>query len=212
MKLEKICQMMKSQSIHLPLILIKNYQNLKLEPKDLLLIGYLLGIETLNYQKIAADLNLNQEDVLIGINSLQEKGYLEIKIVKNLENVMEETFSLDNLFSKLALSCLEDKKDNETTVFKLFEEELGRTLSSMEYEIINSWLDSGFKEELIKEALKEAVFNGAKSLRYVDRILFEWNKKGIKTIKDLAKKQEKFHKSKKEEIIIPDYNWLEDNE
>lgn len=212
MKLEKILQMMKSQSIHLPLFLVKNYQDLKLEMKDLLLIGYLLGIESLNYQKIAEDLNLNQEDVLIGINQLQEKGYLELKVIKNSEGTMEETFSLDSLFSKLALSYLEDKNDDEITVFKLFEEELGRTLSSMEYEIINSWLDSGFKEEIIKEALKEAVFNGAKSLRYIDRILFEWNKKGIKTIKDLEKNQEKFHKSKKEEIIIPDYNWLEDNE
>ena len=31
-------------------------------------------------------------------------------------------------------------------------------------------------------ALKEAVYNGATSMRYIDTILYEWNKNNIKTI------------------------------
>ena len=49
----------------------------------------------------------------------------------------------------------------------------------MEYEIINAWLLKGFSEELVLGALKEAVYNGVSSLRYIDKILFEWQKKAI---------------------------------
>ncbi len=41
----------------------------------------------------------------------------------------------------------------------------------MEYEIIGAWVEKGFKEQLILEALKEAVYNGVTSLRYIDKIL-----------------------------------------
>ena len=46
----------------------------------------------------------------------------------------------------------------------------------MDYEIINAWLSKGFSESLILEALDEAIKNDAPSLRYIDKILFEWNK------------------------------------
>ena len=49
-------------------------------------------------------------------------------------------------------------------------------LSPMEYEIIKAWLDNDMSEELIKEALKEATFNGVSNLRYIDKILYEWGK------------------------------------
>ena len=41
-------------------------------------------------------------------------------------------------------------------IFKIFEEELGRTLSQTELALINGWLISGTKEELVIGALKES--------------------------------------------------------
>ena len=89
-----------------------------------------------------------------------------------------------------------------------FEKEFGRTLSPMEYDIINSWLDSGMSKELIIFALKEAVFNGVNNLRYIDKILFEWGKKGIKNPSDI----EKLNK-KQEEKVEPyyEYDWLNED-
>jgi len=81
----------------------------------------------------------------------------------------------------------------------------------MEYEIINAWLEKDFSEELILGALKEAVYNGVSSLRYIDKILYEWQKKGYNTLKEvnegLTKKNEK-----KAPVELFDYNWLEDEE
>ena len=89
----------------------------------------------------------------------------------------------------------------------VFEKELGRTLSPLEYDIIGTWLTSGIKEEIIEEALKEAVFNGVNSFKYIDKILFEWNKKGIKKKEDV-KKAEKKKEEEKEETSSFDFEWL----
>ena len=82
----------------------------------------------------------------------------------------------------------------------------------MEYEIVKAWIDSGYSFEIIKEAVKEATFNGVSNLRYIDKILYEWNKKGIKTIEDVEKNRTKRQEEKKEKVEVFEYNWLEDDE
>ena len=82
----------------------------------------------------------------------------------------------------------------------------------MEYEIINAWLDNSFNEELVILALKEATYNGVSNLRYIDKILYEWEKKGIKTKEDVEKERKKFESKKVESKELFDYDWLNDNE
>ena len=83
----------------------------------------------------------------------------------------------------------EEKKEETPNIYSLFEKEFGRTLSPMEYEIIGAWIENGTSEETIKLALKEAVYNQASSLRYIDKIISEWTKKGIKTEEDVEKQR-----------------------
>ena len=52
-----------------------------------------------------------------------------------------------------------------------FQLEFGRLLSPMEQEIITDWKKEGFTEETIINGLKQAVYNGAVSLRYIHKIL-----------------------------------------
>ena len=55
---------------------------------------------------------------------------------------------------------------------------------------------------MIKEALKEAILNNVRNFKYIDKIILEWSKKGVKKhIKE---------ENKDEEIF--DYDWLDDNE
>ena len=58
-------------------------------------------------------------------------------------------------------------------------------------------------------ALKEAVYNGVNNLRYIEAILYEWNKKGYKTMKEV---NSRITKPKEETEKLFDYNWLDDNE
>ena len=118
------------------------------------------------------------------------------------------------MYNKLFNIVIEEKKEiniDNTDMFTLFEKELGRTLSPMECEIIKEWLSSDYTEELIKEALKEAIYNNVRNLKYIDRILYTWKNKGLNTKEDVIKDKQNYRKPKEELKDIFDYNWLEDD-
>ena len=105
-----------------------------------------------------------------------------------------------------------DTDNNSKTIFELIEREFGRVLSPMEYEIIKAWTENNISNELIEEAVKEAIFNGVTNLRYIDKILYEWQKKGIKNKHDAEENRQRFNKEKPEKMEVFEYNWLEDDE
>ena len=82
--------------------------------------------------------------------------------------------------------------------------------------MINGWLISGTPEEIVLGALREAIYNGVSNFRYIDKIIYEWEKKGFKTMDDVNKhirsRREDKNKdkviSKKEQDIL-DYDWLD---
>ena len=112
---------------------------------------------------------------------------------------------------------MEKKVTTETNMFEngdifgTFEKEFGRTLSSMECQIIKSWIDDNFSHELIMEGLKEAVYNGVSSLKYIESILYSWRKKGYKNKKDINDAKTKHHEVNKTEKDIFYYDWLNDD-
>ena len=55
-----------------------------------------------------------------------------------------------------------------------FQLEFGRLLSPIEREIINDWKNQGYEDNKIRDALKQSVFSGALSLRYIGKILETW--------------------------------------
>ena len=72
----------------------------------------------------------------------------------------------------------------EPNVFVQVERELKRPITPMEAQIISAWMDS-FSIDLVKEACKRAVFNEVFSLRYIDRILLNWEKANVVTLADV---------------------------
>jgi DNA replication protein len=215
MKTNKLIELMKMGHLVVPNFLIKNYHKLDIDANTLITLVYLLNNNTFDCKKIGNDLNINDKEVLNHINKLQEKGLLTINIIKNDKGIMEESILLDPLYNKISLLLIDEEKEKpiSSNIYDTFERELGRTLSPMEYEIITGWLNSKYKEEIIIEALREAVYSGANNLRYIDKILYEWHKKGFKSINDIKKDKEHHRRASEEKKIeLPDYNWLEDNE
>ena len=68
------------------------------------------------------------------------------------------------------------------------------------------------KETIQPKILKEAVISGVVTIRYIDRILFDWDKKGINTLEKLEKSQKKHKEKKNVDVEVPDYDWLNSNE
>ncbi|CDD28804.1 dnaD and phage-associated domain-containing protein [Clostridium sp. CAG:433] len=191
----------------IPNYFIRYYKKFNLENNELLMLIYLLNCNEkliLDNKKISKDLYLEENEVLNIISSLIEKNYISIEMSKN-NGIIEEYISLDLFYEKINSYLIEnDKKDNSSDIYSKFEKEFGRTLSPVEYETISKWIESNIPLELIEAALKEAILSGVNSIRYIDKILFEWNKKGYKTSSDII------NKNKKDEYIeeIYDYDWL----
>ncbi len=135
-------------------------------------------------------LNMDEKKVLMAYSSLMKKNLIKVKAEKNGFGKICEKVSLDNFYQEINFDNKENKKEeNKKSIYNIFEEKLGRTLNGMDYEIINAWLDK-FKEELIIEALNEAIKNGANSLRYIDKVLYEWQKKGIQNVQEIEEKND----------------------
>ena len=74
------------------------------------------------------------------------------------------------------------EKSDFGKLYQAFELEFGRGLSPLESEKIMEWQDNlGFREDMILEALKRAVYRGKYSFAYIDKILHDWYKKNIRT-------------------------------
>lgn len=185
---------------------------------EALLIIYFCGNNIhpiLDIDEIKNKFGMEELDIMQAFSKITEKNLITIKMIKNKDNKMEEIIDLTPFYESIAYDIgTEHKKENARTIFSTFESEFGRPLSSMEFSLINNWLDKGINEELINSALKEAIFNGTLTLRYIDAVLMEWVRKGFKTGKDvdLYLKKKKPVKPKVKDEDLFDYNWLDDEE
>ena len=195
-------------------LFIKQAFKLKLTLEEFLMLTFFDNDYNnyLNIEKLSENIGLSIDTSYEVFNSLLSKKLIDVKTDKDIEGRLIEKVSLDNFYK---LICEEENKQKKgeikTDIYAEFETEFGRTITSMEYEIINGWLTHNYSEELIIGALKEAVYNGVKNLRYIDKILYEWNKLGFKTMKDVNNHLEKRERNKTESELF-DYNWLEDEE
>lgn len=209
--------LIKSRNIVIPIYLYNFIRSMKLELDEFVALIYLYnqGEKVIfNPNKIASELGFSLQEVMLIIGKLTELKLISLDVSKNDKGIMEEYISLTLLIEKLSLDIIGklNANDEDTDVFSLIEKEFGRTLSPIEYEIVKAWRDNNFTEEIIIEALKEATFNGVNNLRYIDKILYEWSKKGIKTKKDVDKNRVNFKEKKKEKVEVFEYNWLEEND
>lgn len=196
--------------------LFKIVADYNLSINELLLLIYFMNLDipTLNVPEIKKETLLSEKSILESFSLLSSKGLLAIKMEKGKDGKVTEVLDLSNLYKAMVSEInLSIKKKTESNIFEIFEKEFSRTLSPMEYEMINAWISSGMDEEMIIGALKEATFNGVSNLRYIDRIIYEWGKKGFKNMNDVkAHMENRNKKSKKDEPVLFDYNWLEDED
>jgi len=141
---------------------------------------------------------------------------LTVETFKNDKNIMEEEVDLSNFYEKYTMLLVgkvteDTEKEINSSIFESIEKEFGRTLSPSEFEFIKAWLSS-FDENVILEAVKEAILNGVSSIRYIDKILYEWDKKGIKSVEDVEHFLHSRKQSVKENIEVFDYDWFDEDE
>jgi len=205
----QIIELLKSINYQVSKELLFNYKTMNITDSELIIIIYLINqpSDIYNPKQISNDLKIDLNTVFEQINSLCEKNIIKIEM-KRINKIINETINFDMLYEKIAFSLTQKEEKEDTNLYSVFETEFGRTLSPMEYEIINSWKDNGYTEELIILALKEATYNGVSNLRYIDKIIYEWGKKGIKTKEDVEKNKKQFKNNNNTNKELFDYDWL----
>lgn len=217
---ENLKKVLRSKKFVVSDILMKIAYEKKLGLNEFIVLIYLENDLSDNFEidLISKTLGISVNDAMEAFNSLMLKGLVSLDSVKGIDRRFNEVVNLDNVydcvFEELNNEVITEKKED---IFKVFERELGRTISSMELELINGWLVSGTSEEMILGALREAVYNGVSNFRYIDKIIYEWEKKGFKSMDDVnnylknrynEKPKEKTVLKKEEDIL--DYDWLDD--
>ena len=180
--------------------IIKSISNVDITLDEFLMILYFINVSyNLDIESIKDRLGFDEEKAVNVFSSLINKKYIEM-VVSNVNGNVVEVVNIEPLLDRLVLN--KRTEDVNTDIYAIFESELGRTLSSFEYEMINDWLNKGTSEETIKEALKEAILNNVRNFRYIDKIIYEWNRNGVK----------KRIKEEKTNVDMFDYDWTSENE
>ena len=180
--------------------MVKCISNIDITLDEFLLVLYFINISlNLDIEDIKEKLGFSEEKVFNTFTSLLNKKYIEMVVINKKDEVIEQ-INLNSFYDRLALN--QKTEDNSVDIYAMFERELGRVLSSFEYDLINKWLESGVSEETIKEALKEAILNNVRNFKYIDKIIYDWGKKGI----------QKRVREEKVESEMFDYDWLGEHE
>lgn len=139
-------------------------------------------------------------EIYQALQQMTQKGFIRVKSFIDHDQHVDQ-YDIAPFFERL--DHLLDSQDTvanfqaeQADVSKLYQEievEFGRTLSPIEMETVDSWLNRDhFSTEIIRLALREAVLNDARSFKYIDRILLDWQKRQIKNADDLERYRAKF--------------------
>lgn len=216
---ERYMELLRDKMFFIPSSVFRNMGKLGITGDEVLVLIFIINMGPrvlYDPEMISKGTGINRIRVLEVINGLISKGILAIVVKKNgSSKKMEEFISTDLFYEKMRGVLLggtnraNGKREEQTDLFSMFEKEFGRTLSSMEYEIIRGWMSDDMPSDLVREALREATYNGVSNLRYIEKIILDWKKRGYKSVKDIERARERYKKKNGNGDVF-DYNWLDD--
>ncbi|QDI89984.1 DnaD domain protein [Salicibibacter halophilus] len=229
MERDVMIKLLEQGHVSIPAVFLDYYDALGIDEKDMMLLlhihrfiqqGHTFPTPEQLAQKMTLTVNTCQE----AIGRLLKRGVLRLEQKEDDNGLMYEKYSLgpfyDKVFAYLEAEQAPEKNKSDLDageLYRLFENEFGRPLSPMEGETLAMWVDQDhYTYPLMRAALREAVISGKLNLRYIDRILFEWQKNGIKTPEEADAFSEKFRQKQRGKGTAeqpaqpyPNYNWLE---
>lgn len=202
-------------------LLLEYYKKLKINEHELaviLMIDHLIGQKNtlITPDLLSLKMSLPTKEIDTILVKLIDRGFLVFnpskKVPFTLKPLKEKLF--DEFQTQLAKEretmLNEEKSHYLQNIYEVFEKELNRPLSPLEFQMINEWVNTGFTDETIINALKEALSKGKKTLRSVDKILVQWaarddiEKNGYTTIDD------EWDKNMEETLKIVKAKWIDD--
>ena len=211
-----------SEAIDFRFLLLENYKKLKISENQLAIIFMIDHLVSQGNPFVTADLlslkmSLDIKEIDSLLADLLTRGYLEYATV-NGKTVTTLNPLKEKLYSEFQISISKEaetkKKKDEvlSNIYQSFESSLGRSLQPMEIATIREWVDLGYSDEMIINALKEALSQGKKSLRSVDKILLSWAKREDLESEGKTSIDDDWTKNLEETIRIAKTPWLDDDD
>ncbi|WEG11331.1 DnaD domain-containing protein [Pullulanibacillus sp. KACC 23026] len=219
-------------TITLPKLLLEHYASIGLNEEETFILIHLHaflqeGKTFPTPDELAERMTLTPAQCANQLRNLVQRGFLKIEQKAN-DEMYSEHYSLELLWERLLDDQLlkekdETEKEDEEALYTIFEKEFGRPLSPIECETLAMWVDQDHHTpQLIVGALREAVISGKLNFRYIDRILFDWGRNGIKTLEQAKAHGERIRGQKRRPAsqttqaegtsqTVKMYNWLEND-
>lgn len=203
-------------AVNVPYPLLAHYRKLRLNDTEAMLLIQLLAFQQIERNdfpslgQLESRMDMAPGTLAPVIRGLLKEGWISIdEAVDEATGIRSEHYNLSGVYQRLgewlaaqpsaAVSSKsldpapETREEQERNLFVIFEKEFARPLSPMELETIAGWVDQDrYPEELIRLALKEAVFAGKVHFRYIDRILLEWSRNRVRTAEDVKAYTQRF--------------------
>ena len=169
-------------------LLIEYYKKLRINENELAVI---LMIDHLLEQKntlitpdlLAIKMSLTMKELDQILVSLMDRKFVVFEVdkkmkvsLKPLQKKLVECFKKD-MVQEQEIQNSEKKTEALKNLKKFFEEELNRQLSPLESSLIQDWIERGYSEVTIENALKDCLLKGKRTLKSVDKLLLQWQTK-----------------------------------
>ena len=179
-------KLLEDDMINFNAILIKNYRKLNINEKDIIVLSSLArseikGYKYFNPSRLKVIVGLSNDELYKSLNSLTEKGYIEIKEAVNEKTLKTcEVFSLEKLYKEIVNIYLKEEKKEQQRKSVSFQEEISlfyeetynKPLSPLDIDIIKVWADEKkFSIDEIKNEMLDCIKIGKTSLKAVDQSL-----------------------------------------
>ncbi|MCY7111738.1 DnaD domain-containing protein [Streptococcus oralis] len=192
----------KSGNLVLPSALLLHFKELFPSSEDFLVwqFFYLQNTTALgdvSPSQIAEIIGKEVADVNQSISNLTENGLLQYRTIElngEIELIFDASLAFERLDSLLdtqtPVATAPNPKNQLKDLVETFQQELGRLLTPFEIEDLSKTVkEDGIKADLIKEALREAVFNGKPNWKYIQAILRNWRHEGIQSVAQVEAKR-----------------------
>lgn len=193
-------QQFRQGNVVIPAALMFHYKELFSSADDFLIWQFFFyqntsHLESLAPSEVAQATGKTVAQVNQAIENLQESGLLEFKTISiagEIEMIFDALPALEKLDvllePKQPVEMVRTENDLKTLVGD-FERELGRFLSPFEIEDLQKTVeDDKTSVDLVRAALKEAVFNNKTNWKYIQAILRNWRREGITTVAQVEAK------------------------
>ena len=192
----------KSGNLVLPSALLLHFKELFPSSEDFLVwqFFYLQNTTALgdvSPSQIAEIIGKEVADVNQSISNLTENGLLQYRTIElngEIELIFDASLAFERLDSLLdtqtSAATAPNPQNRLKDLVETFQQELGRLLTPFEIEDLSKTVkEDGIKADLIKEALREAVFNGKPNWKYIQAILRNWRHEGIQSVAQVEAKR-----------------------